>query len=59
MVDQALSPSQAAKVLGLTPARVRQLVDAGKLEAERTALGRLIPAKSVFDLLEERTQGGR
>jgi hypothetical protein len=39
---------------------VRQLADAARLEAERTPLGRLIEAKSVFDLLAERTgaQGG-
>lgn len=43
----ALSVGQAARLLGLSPARVRELVDQGKLTAERTPLGRLISAKSV------------
>lgn len=38
---------QAAHMLGLSPQRVRQLANAGRLAYERTALGRLIDPASV------------
>lgn len=37
-----LTVSQAARLLGLSVSRVRQLTDAGELVCRRTALGRLI-----------------
>jgi excisionase family DNA binding protein len=42
-----LTTGQAAHALGLSERRIRELVDQGKLEAERTPLGRLISAASV------------
>ena len=52
----ALSPSQAARTLGLSRQRVKQLLIGGRLVAERTALGHLIDAQSVEDLRQERAQ---
>ena len=49
-----LTPSQAARELGVTPARVRQLLTAGRLPYDTTPLGRLIPAASVVELASER-----
>ena len=45
--DQYLSPAQAARLLGVTPTRVRQLADGGQLVAVRSPLGRLIERGSV------------
>jgi excisionase family DNA binding protein len=41
------TPSEAAHRLGLTPARVRQLMAAGRLPHRRTPLGRLLDADAV------------
>jgi hypothetical protein len=44
---------QAAHILRLTPARVRQLLQGGELEGERDAVGHwLIPARAVHERLE-------
>jgi excisionase family DNA binding protein len=51
-----LTPAQAARALGLTPIRVRQLVDAGRLDAQRTPLGRLVRASAVAAMAAERQQ---
>jgi excisionase family DNA binding protein len=51
-----LTPAQAARALGLTPLRVRQLVDAGRLDATRTPLGRLVRASAVAAMVVERQQ---
>lgn len=51
-----LPPAQAAHELGLTPIRVRQLVDAGRLAAQRTPLGRLVSASAVAAVAAERRQ---
>lgn len=45
--ERRLTPSEAARELGLSVTRVRQLVDARVLEGERTPLGRLIAAEAV------------
>lgn len=50
----ALTVQQAAHLLNLSPQRIRALVDSGKLEGERTPLGRLISAESVERLKKER-----
>ena len=42
-----MSPSEAARALGLSSERIRQLTNEGKLAAERTPLGRLIDAEAV------------
>lgn len=45
--DQWMRVGEAAWQLNLSPDRVRQLADAGKLESQRTPLGRLISIASV------------
>jgi hypothetical protein len=51
--DYYYSPTQAARVLRVTPTRVRQLLQAGELEGERDAAGHWsIPARAVVDRLE-------
>lgn len=42
-----LTPTQAARILGVSRLRVRQLMNDGKLEYTRTPLGRLVDAQSV------------
>lgn len=50
-----LLPSAAARELGVSVARVRQMVDAGDLPAQRGSGGyRLIPPEAVRQLVEER-----
>jgi excisionase family DNA binding protein len=49
-----LSMSQAARLLGLSTARVRQLISDGQLRAERTVLGRLVDPASLNELMEQR-----
>ena len=51
-----LSPAQAARELGLTPQRVRQLLVSGQLRYQATPLGRLIDADAVKALRIEREQ---
>ena len=51
--DDYYSPAQAARVLRVTPTRVRQLLQAGELEGERDGAGHWsIPARAVRDRLE-------
>ena len=51
--DDFYSPAQAARVLGVTPTRVRQLLQAGELEGERDGAGHWsIPARAVVDRLD-------
>jgi excisionase family DNA binding protein len=53
--DELLTSAQAARVLGVTPDRVRQLADAGQLPvALRTAAGRLLRASDVAALAAAR-----
>jgi len=49
-----LTPATVARMLGVTPCRVRQLVEQGKLACEWTPLGRLIDPQSVEKLARER-----
>jgi excisionase family DNA binding protein len=49
-----LSPAQAARRLGLSGQRVRQLADRGTLPSIRTALGRLLDATAVDELAAQR-----
>jgi excisionase family DNA binding protein len=51
-----LTPSEAARELGVTPARVRQLIVSGRLVHDRTPLGRLVLASSVERLAAERAR---
>lgn len=51
--DDIYSPAQAARVLRVTPTRVRQLLQSGELEGERDVAGHWsIPARAVVDRLE-------
>jgi excisionase family DNA binding protein len=55
--DVYLSPSPAAVILGLSAARVRELVDEGELPALKTGAGaRLILRSEVVRLAEKRRQ---
>ena len=54
-----VSVSQAARRLGVSHLRVRQLIAEGKLPATRTVLGHLIPAEAVEALAEEREKRQR
>ena len=45
--DRVYTPSEAARRLGLTPARVRQFMADGRLPHRRTPLGRLLDADAV------------
>ena len=51
-----LTPSQAARVLGVTPQMVRYYCLGGKLEFQATPLGRLINPDSVARLAKEREE---
>lgn len=52
--EKWMTPSSAARELGMSAAWVRKLVDQGKLIAEVTVLGRLIDPKSVAKLKADR-----
>ena len=52
-----LSPAEAARELGVTPQRVRQLLAAGRLDYQWTPLGRVIDAAAVEALRTEREHG--
>jgi excisionase family DNA binding protein len=54
-----LTPMQAARALGVSPDRIRQLTEAGQLRFSRTALGRLIDAADVERLRLERNAARR
>ncbi len=53
-----LAPAEAARVLGVSGARVRQMVAEGKLPALMTPLGRLLPAGAVEDEARRRAEKG-
>ncbi len=59
-IEQALTPSQAARELGLSRERVGQMVRSGQLTAIRTGLGYLVDRGSVERERERRAlvQGG-
>jgi excisionase family DNA binding protein len=54
LIAAGLSPAEAARVLGVTPHRVRQMLDSGQLGYQRTALGRLSNPGDVERLRRER-----
>jgi excisionase family DNA binding protein len=51
-----LTPAQAARVLGVTPERVRQLSDMGRIPVTRTALGRLYRRSDIEAELKKRSE---
>lgn len=60
MARDAYSTSEAAKVLGLSERRVRQLVADGRLPAERDAEGKIsVPQAAVHAERRNRKSGGR
>lgn len=54
MSGDLLTPAQAARVLFLSPQRVTQLGDLGRIQMTRTPLGRLFDARDVERLAGER-----
>ncbi len=56
LADRFVLPAEAARLLDLTPQRVKQLVDEGRLAAHRIGPRgvRLIERKSVEALAEQR-----
>lgn len=56
ILDEFLSPTEAAHQLGLSTCRVRQLMAAGQLDHVRTAIGRLVKREAVVQLAERRQQ---
>jgi excisionase family DNA binding protein len=51
--DDSYTPTEAALILGVSPTRVRQLLQEGELEGERDVAGHWsIPARAVRDRLE-------
>jgi excisionase family DNA binding protein len=58
--EETYSPSEAARVLGISKRQVTNLLNAGELEGRQEASGRWrIPQRAVHALLEERRKGGR
>jgi excisionase family DNA binding protein len=53
--DRVYTPSEAARRLGLTPARVRQFMADGRLPHRRTPLGRLLDADAVDAMVVARS----
>lgn len=58
MPEQQMTVAEAARALGLTPSRVRQLCDAEELRCVRSPYGRLIPVAAVGELLLKRRAAG-
>ena len=54
-----LSPAEAARELGLTTQRIRQLMAEGQLGHQWTPLGRLVDADAVEALKAQRDQRNR
>jgi len=58
-LTDSLTPSQAARRLEISKARVLQLNNDGRLPAIRTPLGRLFDAQVVEEYARQRTQSTR
>ncbi len=60
VADRFLFPAEAARLLGVTPQRIKQLVNEGRLKAHRIGPRRvrLIERKTVEALIEQRRQAG-
>jgi excisionase family DNA binding protein len=58
--EETYTPSEAARVLGISKRQVTNLLNAGELEGAQEASGRWrVPKRAVHALLEERRKGGR
>lgn len=53
-MDGAIGTAAAARLLGVSEGRVRQLADRGALPSTRTPLGRLFELEDVQALLDAR-----
>ena len=53
---QYLTTAEAANLLGLQPRRVRQLIEAGTLSAERWGRDHLIPRNALEQFVKSRRQ---
>ncbi len=56
MTSEALTTSGAARLLGVSAERVRQLADTGVLPCKRTALGRLFDPEAVAAVAASRVR---
>jgi excisionase family DNA binding protein len=56
-VTEVVGPSSAARMLGISSRHVIRLIEAGKLAATKTEIGRLIPRADVERLAAERSTG--
>jgi excisionase family DNA binding protein len=54
-----LSPSQAARLLGVSNFTVQRWLDGGRLRGTHTSLGRLIDAQSVHELVDQQRAAGQ
>jgi len=54
VTDEMLTTSQAARRLGLSSERIRQLSDQGALRCQRTPLGRLYHADDLARFVQRR-----
>lgn len=52
--DEYLSPSEVARLVGLSTERIRQLADSGRLASTRSPLGRLISRVGLEDFARGR-----
>ena len=52
--ENFVTPAGAGRILDLTPCRVRQLIDEGRLPALKTPLGRLLSRADVTQFAEQR-----
>ena len=52
--ERWLSPAEAARALGLTPSRIRQMMGSGYLPHQWTPIGRLVNAAAVEAIRDER-----
>jgi DNA-binding transcriptional MerR regulator len=56
MYAECMGTASVARILGVTPSRVRQLADAGRIRTERTVEGiRLYSPAAVAEYLATRT----
>jgi excisionase family DNA binding protein len=53
-IDGAIGTAAAARLLGVSEGRVRQLADSGALPSVKTALGRLFEPEDVATLIAAR-----
>ncbi len=55
-IEEGLTPAQAARLVGVSTERIRQLSNAGRLPVTRTALGRLYLQDDIEELVAKRAQ---